>query len=249
MTLLFNCDMGEGITPDATIMPHIDQANICCGVHAGSTDVTMATIALAKQYEVSIGAHPSYNDRENFGRISQNVPPHVLHAHLWQQLTTLYNGCQQHGVPLNYVKPHGALNHDMIARPELFIFLCELIRDFNSKHGIEMAFMVTMTPNKTQQQAIANSYDVAILWEVFADRAYNIDGKLRGRDQPGAVHNTPEKIIAQVKSLLTTQTIPIYNSPETLDMSGANSLCIHGDNPASITAIKALKTMIETSNA
>ena len=248
MPLLFNCDMGEGITPDAHIMPHIDQANICCGVHAGDSDTSHNTIMLAKNHGVSVGAHPSYNDRENFGRISLDIPLHILHAHLWQQLTTIHQGCIHHNVPLDYVKPHGALNHDIIAKPQLFIFLCDLIRDFNKKHTLNMAFMVTMTPQKSHQQTIADAYGLNVLWELFADRAYNADGTLRERNQQGAVHTTPDAIVAQVDSILKHQAIPIYNSAETLNATGATTLCIHGDNPASIQALPQLRKMIEDFN-
>ena len=124
MDLLLNCDLGEASDGDhleveAQVMPCIDQANIACGMHAGDPLVIKNTLALAKQHNVSLGAHPSYPDRENFGRSSMQLPTSELIACLQYQIAALAGMAQDIGLSIDYVKPHGALYNDMMVNGHL----------------------------------------------------------------------------------------------------------------------------------
>ena len=121
MRKLINCDLGECLdpNPDGQIMPLINQASIACGGHVGDSDSMNKTIKLAKQHQVSIGAHPSYPDKVNFGRISMPMSLTALFDSIQRQVNTLDEICQRHGVKLDYIKPHGALYHDMMHQNDI----------------------------------------------------------------------------------------------------------------------------------
>jgi len=120
-----NCDLGEGMALDAQIMPLIDMANLACGFHAGDTDTMRANIKLAREYGVLVGAHPSYPDRANFGRVSMQMPSDELVSMIAEQIETLDAICIAHDVELSYVKPHGALYNDMMRDEALFAMYSE----------------------------------------------------------------------------------------------------------------------------
>ena len=245
MHLSLNCDMGEGVTDDSMIMPHISQANVCCGAHAGSPDITRTTIKNAVTHGVSIGAHPSYPDPDNFGRISMSMTPDALQATLKQQVGLIMNICHDCKTTMDYVKPHGALNHDMVKNRDVLQILCLFMADLQSEHGRPIPLMIPTCNHQNALAEIAQQHGVPILWEVFADRAYEADGTLRARTHRDATHNTPHAIIEQCQHILEHRTITAHNSDIELDVSMAQSLCVHGDNLASIESLPTLKTMVE----
>ncbi len=225
-----NADVGEGCD-DSLIMPYIDCANVCCGAHAGSLDISEKTIRLAEHHQVAVGAHPGYPDRENFGRLSLKLNASQLQKTLYQQITDIQTLANN----LVYVKPHGALNHDMLVDDALFERICQVV------HSIDpaLALMVPTNPNHKQQTAIAQQYRLSIYWEVFADRAYEANGLLRPRKYPDAVHQKPTDIINQITQIKTRQSI-IAIDGSVIDVAMAQTICVHGDNPASIAAIRQL---------
>ncbi len=109
-----NCDMGEGCSTDAEVMPFLDCANISCGAHAGSKAEIINTLQLAKQHAVSVGAHPGYADPDNFGRISLCLSDDELYQSLSSQLRFFKGLCEDKQISIDYIKPHGALNHDVL---------------------------------------------------------------------------------------------------------------------------------------
>ncbi|PIE42192.1 MAG: hypothetical protein CSA47_01715 [Gammaproteobacteria bacterium] len=225
-----NADVGEGCD-DTLIMPFLDCANICCGMHAGSEAITQKTIALAESYNVTVGAHPGYADAEHFGRLSLDLTPAQLHETLHAQISLL----DQLSKKLAYVKPHGALNHDMLKNDSIFAKICEVTASINPN----LALMVPTNARQASQQAIADKYGLTIWWEVFADRAYQPDGLLRPRKYDDAVHRDSERIVEQIRRIRDRESIVAVDGTE-IDISTARTICVHGDNSASVQAIRKL---------
>ncbi len=221
-----NCDLGECLSPnpDPQIMPLIQMANIACGGHAGDATSMAQSIQLAKQHGVSIGAHPSYFDRPNFGRVSLQLSPADLFASLRQQITAFYTLCQTHEVQLDYIKPHGALYHDMMRQPEVLDTICEVISSINPN----LTLIVQAGLNTPQMQQQSERTKIAFMYEAFADRAYR-DNAMVPRSQAGAMLPTPEAILQQVTVFETQPPFEI------------GTLCFHSDHLPSVLALQQLK--------
>lgn len=238
-----NCDLGESFGSwtmglDAQVMPHIDQANIACGFHAGDPLVMQKTLALAKANNVSVGAHPGYPDLVGFGRRSMNCSTDEIIALVTYQIAAIDGVAKSLGIELDYVKPHGALYNDMMAKDAVR----EAILIALSRYHRPLKLMLQATPNIEQHKAQAKLYKVALLSEAFADRCYDDDGKLLSRTKTGAVHNK-DKMLAQVKQLKEQGSVTTING--NVLMLNADSLCVHGDNLAGVQAIEAIRELID----
>ncbi|MDO5091409.1 MAG: 5-oxoprolinase subunit PxpA [Cardiobacteriaceae bacterium] len=232
MTLLLNADVGEGFD-DALVMPHLDAANIACGAHAGDEATMRATVQLAKTHRVQIGAHPGYPDRANFGRQTLAIAPDALDASIAAQIAALAAIVRDAGLTIDYVKPHGALNHDMLQDDALFARLCAIV----AAADCGKVLMVPTNAREAVQENIAREHGLAIWWEVFADRAYEADGLLRARRHPDAVHGDAGSIRAQWQRIAEKGEIVAIDG-SILDVRHARTVCIHGDHPPSIAAIR-----------
>lgn len=229
---LLNADVGEGCD-DALIMPFIDCANIACGAHAGDSETMRQTLALAKEHRIKAGAHPGYPDRANFGRKSLDMDANAIEATVSAQIAALGAIASTLAYPLAYVKPHGALNHDMLQSDAIFHAICRAVVAENPN----LALMVPTNTRHQAQQAIAGQYKLTVWWEVFADRAYEANGLLRSRQYDDALHATPERIMAQLDGIIRHGRITAVDGTS-LDVSNACTICIHGDHPASVAAIR-----------
>ena len=225
MTIKINCDLGECLTPDvdSEIMPALDMASIACGGHAGDINSMKRTIALAQKHNVLIGAHPSYEDRENFGRLSINILPEKLFRQIFKQVSVLNNLCLECNAKLNYIKPHGALYHDMMKKPIIAVLLVKIIKTFNTCP----ALMVQTGIKDDYFKSIAKKHSIKILYEAFADRLY-INEQLAPRDKNTALLNSSTEILAQFSSLKKQNTLCI------------DSICFHSDHKPSVRALKNL---------
>lgn len=214
-----NCDLGECLTPnpDALTMPLIDMANIACGGHSGDDESMIATIKLAKQHQVKIGVHPSYADQANFGRINHNLGNDALFELLYTQISHFKKLCNNNQAKLEYVKPHGALYHNMMCNPDIFKTLCKVIQTIDK----DLSLLV--------QAGIRHfETDITLLHEVFADRGYQ-GIKLIPRSEQNAVLMNADAIVDQYHYFLAENAFQI------------DTICFHSDNPASIEALKQLK--------
>jgi UPF0271 protein len=243
MSLLLNCDLGENSSlensnVDAVVMPFIDQANIACGYHAGSPRIMRQTINYALQHNVTIGAHPSYPDRENFGRISMNIPNKELINLVKAQIETLVDIGKKVGANVSYVKPHGALYNDMMANGHIRSAIMQAI----SEYSHELKFMLQATPQSDMHKEEALIFGLDLIFEVFADRCYTDDGALLNRKLSGAVHNR-EKMLSQVAQLKNERSITTV-SGQILSLE-ADSICVHGDNAEGVAAIKQIRELIQ----
>ena len=198
MSLLLNCDLGESFGSwkmglDEDVFPHIDQANIACGFHGGDPVVMMNTLALAKKHDVTVGAHPAYPDLVGFGRRSMNCSSDEIKGLVLYQMSALDGMAKSQGMIMAYVKPHGALYNDMMAKADVRQAIMQAIAHYHRP----VKLMLQATNDSLQHAQEANELGIELLFEAFADRCYDDDGKLLARSQPGAVHNK-EKMLAQI---------------------------------------------------
>jgi len=242
MALLLNSDLGESfgawtIGMDAAVMPHIDQANIACGFHAGDPLVMQHTLALAKTHGVSVGAHPGYPDLVGFGRRSLKCQPAEVAALLQYQMAALEGMAKSQGLEIAYVKPHGALYNDMMADSALRQVIMQAMADYHRP----LPLMIQATPEAATHRQEAQQVGITLLLEAFADRCYADDGKLLARSKAGAVHSK-SKMLAQVKQLAESGTVTTI-SGNTLSLE-VDSLCVHGDNPEGVQAIAEIRQLL-----
>jgi UPF0271 protein len=240
--MLLNCDLGEGIggdgmDADAAVMPFIDQASIACGFHAGDPLTMQRTLALAAQHGVAVGAHPAYPDREGFGRRSLQLSPEEIAANLHYQVAALEGIARSMELQLSYVKPHGALYHDMMTQGTVRGAILETIAAYHSPLNL----MLQSTAEADAHRAEAEAAGVELLFEVFADRCYDDDGSLLPRSRPGAVLEG-DAMLAQVAQLAESRTVTTVNG-KVLSLR-VDTLCVHGDNPEAVRAIELIRARV-----
>lgn len=227
--------MGEGVGNDELIMPFINSANIACGYHAGDVKTMQETIALCVKYGVAVGAHPSFYDRENFGRQEMNLPVNELYELVSQQLIIFSEVLSSFEIKMNHVKPHGAL-YNMAAKDALMAnVIAKAVGDFDSS-----LVLVGLSGSHAIDQAKAIGLKTAS--EVFADRSYQDDGSLTPRSQPGAlIENTEEAIkqVLQMKNDGTVTTVAGNKIPIV-----AETICIHGDGKHAVEFVKAISKAV-----
>ncbi|QGZ30338.1 5-oxoprolinase subunit PxpA [Stutzerimonas stutzeri] len=242
--LLLNCDIGESFGAwrmglDAEVMPFIDCANIACGFHASDPQIMRRTVALATQHDVRIGAHPAYPDLVGFGRRSMACSPDEVENMLLYQIGALDGICRAEGTQVRYVKPHGALYNDMMRQPELLRAAMSAI----VAYAPSLPLMLMSTRDNSASQAMADELGVSLWFEVFADRAYDPTGRLVSRALPGAVHHDADTIIAQALRLAKSE--PLTASDGSALTLRADTLCVHGDNAGSITAVQRIRQALQ----
>ncbi|AOE85278.1 5-oxoprolinase subunit PxpA [Pseudomonas sp. TCU-HL1] len=242
--LLLNCDIGESFGAwtlglDAEVMPLIDCANIACGFHAGDPGTMRRTIALAVQHRVSIGAHPGYPDLVGFGRRSLACSPTEVENLMLYQIGALDGLCRAQGARVSYVKPHGALYQDMMRDPAILAAVMRALAAYDA----QLPLMLMSTRDNAAAQAIGDEHGVTLWFEAFADRAYDGNGYLVSRNLPGAVHHDPEQVVAQAITLARGESLRASDGSD-LTLK-AHTLCVHGDNPGSVAAVKRIREALE----
>jgi|TARA_B110000438_G_scaffold160406_1_gene153629 UPF0271 protein len=223
-----NADIGEGFGIEAEMMPLIDSCNIACGGHAGSKEEISKAIALAEKNDVKIGAHPSYPDLENFGRISMEINLDELYKSIKQQMILFLN---ESSYTLNHVKAHGALYHDSANKPKIASILIKVILEL-CPHAI----IVTL-PNSILEK-LGKENNLTIWREGFIDRRYHDNGQLVSRANPSATLSTLEDLNQQFYTLINHQYVKTLEG-NTLSLK-VDTLCIHGDHPNSVRNLKSL---------
>ena len=236
-----NCDMGESTThqkigDDERIMPLISSANIACGMHGGDPMVMAATIDLAKQFQVAIGAHPSFADRENFGRKEMELDPASIRSLVMKQVADIKAIAVLRGTTVTHVKPHGAL-YNMAARRQDY---AEAIVD--AVMTIDPTLVLFGLSGSLMLRAAAQT-GLASCAEVFADRSYQDDGSLTPRTQPGAVISQVEQAVQQVIGMVKEGRVRSMNG-RWITLR-ADTICIHGDTPGAADYAKAIRLGLE----
>jgi UPF0271 protein len=241
--MLLNCDLGESygswtMGNDAAVMPHIDQASIACGFHAGDPLTMRRTLQLAAAHGVAIGAHPAYPDLVGFGRRSVSLSNDELIATVHYQLAALDGMAQSDGLVLSYVKPHGALYHDVMRSGATRAAMLQAIASYHRR--VPLVLQATAQNAALSDEAAAAG--VFLWFEAFADRCYADDGSLLSRSLPGAVH-TKERMLAQVAQLKREKSVTTI-SGQVLKLQ-FDTLCVHGDNPEGVAAIAAIRALLD----
>lgn len=221
MQIDINADLGEGAGADAALMPLITSANVSCGFHAGDPEGIRATLELAREQGVVVGAHPGFPDRANFGRVEQTLTDRALGSLLHYQLGALAGLARASGVSVRYVKPHGALYHQACREERV----ARAVAAVAFQHGLAVMGL----PGSALASACA-ALKVPFVGEGFADRRYRPDGSLVPRSDPGAFVDDPEEAVAQVQRLVTRQQI--------------RTICVHGDNPEALAFVNAVRAAL-----
>lgn len=240
--LKLNCDLGESFGAwtmglDADVMPYIDQANIATGFHAGDPMVIQSTLRLAKAHGVTVGAHPAYPDLVGFGRRSMVCSRDEIIAKIHYQVAALDGMASVAGLELRYVKPHGALYNDMMAKAEVRNAILEALAEYHRP----LALMMQATPELESHRKEADLAGVEVWFEAFADRCYADDGKLLSRRLEGAVH-ARDRMLKQVEQLCSKGTVTTISGIELA--LAADTLCVHGDNAEGVAAIRDIRALV-----
>jgi UPF0271 protein len=235
-TIDLNCDMGEGEPSDERIMPFITSANVACGFHAGDAQTMRRTVRLARVHGVSVGAHPSYLDREGFGRRELRVPPEQVRDEVIYQIGALWAVCRAEGVRLAHVKPHGALYNSAAGDPALAQAVCDAVRAVDPS-------LVLVCLAGSRMAELAARLGLACAEEAFADRAYTREGTLVSRSAPGAVLHDPAEVSSRAVRIVREQRVTsIDGAPVALH---AKTLCVHGDTPGAERLVAAIRARLD----
>ncbi|HEX9985274.1 MAG TPA: 5-oxoprolinase subunit PxpA [Thermoanaerobaculia bacterium] len=228
MIFELSADMGEGAADEEPLWPLLDAANIACGGHAGDVTTITHAVARAREHGVILGAHPSYPDRESFGRRSMTMTADALHATLFEQIRALYALG-----PLRRVKPHGALYNDAHHDAVLARTIIEAIVSVDPTLSI-------VAPNDSQMAHAARTASVPVIREAFADRRYNPDGSLVSRNEPGSLL-TVEESVDQTQLLATESTVIATNG--TRISIAFDTICLHSDLPGALARATAISQL------
>jgi len=235
-----NCDAGESFGSwkmglDEAIMPYVDMANFACGFHAGDPVIMDRSIKLALKHGVTIGAHPAYPDLVGFGRRSIVCSLEEVETMVIYQIGALQAFVTANGATLSYVKPHGGLYNDMMKDERVFKAVATAVARVNPK----LKLMVLSMVDTSKQEAIAKELGLELIYEVFADRAYDDNGLLVPRTQKGAVLHDVGAVIARLKLLQKEGVLETISGKKIV--LRADTLCVHGDNEEAVSMVETLR--------
>lgn len=235
-TIDLNADLGEGGAFDLQLLDIVSSCNIACGGHAGDDASMLATIRAAMLAGAAVGAHPSYPDRDGFGRRSHFLLGEDLFASLIGQIDRLQVHIKDEAAVLTQVKPHGALYNDAATDPTLAEIIISAVQQSAPQAAV-------VGPPGSALERGANLAGVMFIGEAFVDRLYLPSGRLVSRAEPGAVHSDFNTMTAQAVSLATSGTVTARDG--TLIAVHAGTLCIHGDTPAAAEAARAVRDVLQ----
>ncbi len=236
MNIDLNADVAEGCGQDDKLLTIVSSANVCCGLHAGSYAEMIATLQLAKQNNVRVGAHPGLDDRENFGRTTQSLDEEGYRALMAYQLGATKALCDLVGVSLDYVKPHGALYNQAAVDESLADILVSEIKRFDPS-------LKVMGLSGGHLVAAAKRQGLVSISEVFADRNYEKDGSLVSRSKDNALITDTQAAIDHMLQMITQGTVTSVCG-EVVPVE-AESICLHGDGAHAILFAREIKTQLE----
>lgn len=220
-----NADCGEGVGDDSQLIPLVSSANLACGFHAGDPDILRASVRLCHDHGVAIGAQPSLADREGFGRRELPVTPDQMYALILYQIGAVAAFCRAQNLPLQHVKPHGAL-YNMVARDtRLATAVAAAVFDFDAA-----LILFGLADSALTRAGLDAGLQVA--HEAFVDRRYQADGSLVPRGTPGALIDDIDQAIDQAMSIVTANRVRTLDGADL--MLRADTLCVHGDGPHAV---------------
>lgn len=236
MNIDLNADLGEGCASDAALLQLVSSANIACGFHAGDAQTMLASVREALKNGVAIGAHPSFPDRENFGRTAMTLPPETVYGQMLYQIGALAAIARAEGGVMRHVKPHGMLYNQAAKDPQLADAIARAV------HACDPSLILVGLAGSELIRA-GEHYGLTTRQEVFADRGYQADGSLVPRTQPGALVEDEEHALAQ--------TLGMVESGRVKSITGewanvvAQTVCIHGDGEHALAFARRLRAAFE----
>ena len=237
MEININCDLGESsklhsTENDPLLLKIVNSANIACGYHAGDKPTMEMTIEISKENNVSIGAHPSFNDPENFGRKRLNLPSSEITKLIIDQINILSEIANKTGMRVTHVKPHGALNNMACENYDLAKVISESIIQVNK----ELIFLV---PTGSQMEKAGKKLGMKVAVEIFADRNYEDNGNLVSRLKDNAMIIDPEIARKHVIKMVQNQAINCYSGKQI--SCEIDAVCVHGDGSGAINTAKQIR--------
>jgi len=244
MEININCDLGESsklhsTENDPLLLQIVNSANIACGYHAGDRPTMEKTIEISKRNSVSIGAHPSFNDPENFGRKRLNLPSSEIKKLIIDQVNILTDVANNKGMKVTHVKPHGALNNMACENYDLAKVISESIIQVNK----ELIFLV---PTGSQMEKAGKKLGIKVAAEIFADRNYEDDGNLVSRSKSYAMITDPAAAKKHAIKMVENQALNCYSGKQI--PCEIDSICVHGDGKSSVNTAKQIKEGLIKSN-
>ena len=237
MEININCDLGEkskfhSIENDPELLSIVNSANIACGYHAGDEETMNMVIKISKLNSVSIGAHPSFKDPENFGRKRINLPSSEVVKLITDQYEILQKVADKHNEKVTHIKPHGALNNMACEDIELAKTVAKAINSVDKN-------IIFLVPTGSKMEVAAKKLNMKIACEIFADRNYEDDGNLVSRAKDHALITDPEIAKKHVLNMVKNQAINCFSGKQI--PCKIDSVCIHGDNLSSLATAKSIK--------
>jgi len=237
MEININCDLGEksklhSNENDPALLEIVNSANVACGYHAGDKETMREVIKISKNRGVSIGAHPSFNDPDNFGRERMNLSENEIRKLIIDQYEILQKIAQENNENVTHMKPHGALNNMACEDIELATILAKVIYEIDKD-------LIYLVPTGSKMEMAAKSLNMKIACEIFADRNYEDDGNLVSRKKPHALITDPEQAKKHVLSMVQNQAINCHSGKQI--PCEIDSVCIHGDNESSLATAKSIR--------
>lgn len=238
-----NCDMGESthlwkydIQNDLKLLPWISSMNLACGFHAGDPQTMHDLVSAALDAGVAVGAHPSFNDRENFGRSNHDLSPEKVYDLVIYQVGALQGFLQLCGASLHHVKPHGALYNMAATDPALAAAICRAVKDFDSD-------LILYGLSGSELMKEAELVRLEVCNEVFADRTYLPGGLLTPRSRPNALITDEAASVAQVLQMVQQSTVNTLTG-ETIPIR-AETICLHSDGAHALAFAQKIHTTLK----
>jgi 5-oxoprolinase (ATP-hydrolysing) subunit A len=237
MEININCDLGEkskfhSAENDPGLLNIVNSANVACGYHAGDEETMNMVVKISKKNGVSIGAHPSFNDPDNFGRKRINLNSSEIKKLIFEQYEILQTIAQKNNENVTHIKPHGALNNMACEDLELADTLASAVNDLNKE-------IIYLVPTGSKMEIAAKKLNMKIACEIFADRNYEDDGNLISRSKPNALITDPEIAKKHVFNMVKNQSINCLSGKQI--PCEIDSICVHGDNLSSLNTAKSIK--------
>jgi len=237
MEININCDLGEksklhSNKYDPDLLEIVNSANVACGYHAGDEATMNEVVQISKKNGVSIGAHPSFNDPENFGRSRINLSENEIKKLIIDQYEILQKIALKHSENVTHIKPHGALNNMACEDINLANILAKTIYSIDKE-------LIYLVPTGSKMEIAAKKLNMKIACEIFADRNYEDDGNLVSRKKSHALITDPEKAKKHVLTMVKEQALNCYSGKKI--PCEIDSVCIHGDNVSSLATAKSIR--------
>ena len=237
MEININCDLGEtskfcSTENDPLLLGIVNSANVACGYHAGDEPTMKKTVEISKKNGVSIGAHPSFNDPENFGRKRLNLSSKEITKLIIDQINILSSIAEKKSMKVTHVKPHGALNNMACENFDLASIIAKSIIQANKN-------LIFLVPTGSEMEKAGKKLDMKIAAEIFADRNYEDDGNLVSRSKANALITDPEIAKQHVIKMVKNQALNCFSGKQI--KCEIDSVCVHGDGKSAVKTAEEIR--------